>query len=137
MSFTDKDRIPGEKELSESLGEVLTIWNGIIDHVKGTYSPVREEWKFYGKKYGWQLKVFLKKRNLFFLIPKEGGFQIVFIFGDRAVEVIKASPIDQVLIDMVSGAKKYAEGRGLPIEITDLSVNMDDIKELIRIKIKN
>lgn len=54
MSFTDKDRIPGEKEFSGIIGDAFKIWNGIIGHVKDGYSPIREEWKFSGQKYGWQ-----------------------------------------------------------------------------------
>jgi len=30
------------------------------------YGPLTEEWKYYGKKTGWVLKYFYKKRNLFF-----------------------------------------------------------------------
>ena len=78
----------------------------------------------------------VKKRNLFFLIPYERFFKIVFIFGDKAVQEIEKSNIaDQIKNDIIN-AKKYMEGRGIAIEVKD-GGNLPDIKVLIDIKINN
>ena len=82
------------------------------------------------------MKTFLKKRNLFFLIPYTSYFKIVFIFGDKAVAEIEDSDISKDLKSVVINAKKYAEGRGLPIDVNDDSY-LSDIKKLIGIKINN
>ena len=137
MRFTDKESPPEEYELSHALGEAITIWKDIVGYVRETYSPVREEWKFYGKKHGWQLKVLLKKRNLFFLVPLEGYFRMGLVFGDRAVEKIKDSGIHPDMIKTITEAKKYAEGRGLPVDIKSDFDGLEDIKTLIRIKVEN
>lgn len=84
--FNDKDMRPTEKLLLEKIGESFKYWTSIQNHVESNYENIHVDWKFYGKNYGWQLKTFLKKRNLFFLIPSELSFKIVFIFGDKAVE---------------------------------------------------
>ena len=97
---------------------------------------ISNEWKFYGQKYGWQLKTLMKKRNLFFMIPSKDFFRIVFIFGDKAAAEIEKSGISAELINQVKNARKYAEGRGLPIEVYDGNY-IPDIKKLIEIKIKN
>ena len=134
--FNDKSQKPDEQLLSENLGESFKVWQEIAAHVKETYDNTTEEWKFYGQKYGWQLKTFLKKRNLFFMIPSQAYFRIVFVFGDRAVAEIEKSDIAEDLKIVVRNAKKYAEGRGLPIEVFDQKY-LADIKKLIDIKINN
>ena len=134
--FNDKSQKPNEPLLSENLGESFKVWQEIAAHVKETYDNTAEEWKFYGQKYGWQLKTFLKKRNLFFMIPSQAYFRVVFVFGDRAVAEIEKSDIAENLKIVVRNAKKYAEGRGLPIEVFDQKY-LADIKKLIDIKINN
>ena len=134
--FNDRDNRPTNELLSKKIGENFKYWTEIHKLVESNYENTSEEWKFYGKNYGWQLKTFLKKRNLFFLIPSELSFKIVFIFSDKAVEEIKISNIYTDLKNIVIAAKKYAEGRGLPITITN-NKYISDIKTLIEIKVNN
>jgi len=134
--FNDKNKKPGNKILTDKIRKNFNYWEEIKKHVKEKYDNISEEWKFYGKNYGWQLKTFLKKRNLFFLIPYENFFNIVFVFGNKAVEEIEISKISKELIDKVVNAKKYAEGRGLLIEVKNKKY-IADIKKLIEIKINN
>jgi len=134
--FSDKTQKPDEHILSERLGTSFQVWQEIVSHVKDTYDNITQEWKCYGQKYGWQLKTFLKKRNLFFLIPSNEYFRIVFVFGDKAVDEIEKSDVTENLKSIARNAKKYAEGRGLPLEVSDQKY-LSDIKKLIEIKINN
>ena len=127
---------PDEKLLAKTIGTNLEYWKNILKHVNNEYENITEEWKFYGKKYGWQLKTFLKKRNLFFCIPYEGCFKVVFIFGDKAVTEIEQSDIASELISELVHAKKYLEGRGIAINVEN-DKYLSDIKKLIDIKINN
>lgn len=136
ITFDDKNEKPDDKLLAKKIGTNFKHWKEIRKFIKEEIGVTTEEWKFYGKKYGWQLKTLLKKRNLFFLIPYESYFMIVFIFGDKAVEEIKKSKVAKKLKDQIIKAKKYAEGRGLSIEVKDAKY-IADIKKLIEIKINN
>ena len=136
VTFNDKNKKPDNKILDDKIGNNFKYWEEIKKHVKEKYDNISEEWKFYGKNYGWQLKTFLKKRNLFFLIPLDNYFKIVFVFGNKAVEEIEKSKISSELIGNVVNAKKYAEGRGLLIEVKSKKY-IADIKKLIEIKINN
>jgi len=133
--FNDKNQQPDDTLLAEKLGPSFSHWKRLRDHVREEYDT-REEWKFYGQKYGWQLKTFLKKRNLFFMIPYDSFFKVVFVFGDRAVEEIQKSDVADSLKKEVANAKKYAEGRGLPIDVRD-DTHLSDIMKLLEIKINN
>ena len=134
--FNDKNHQPSDEILAERLTDVHKYWIEIKEYVNDMVGPTTEEWKFYGKNYGWQLKTLLKKRNLFFLIPYDSFFKIVLIFGDKAVNEIEKSSISENIKDDIVNAKKYMEGRGIGIDVMD-GKNLADIKMLIKIKIQN
>ena len=134
--FTDKSHQPNNQMLSEVLGETNQVWEEINKHLKSVYGELIQEWKFYGKNYGWQLKTLRKKRNLFFIIPHDGYFIQVFVFGDKAVSAIEQSDLPDNIKETLKNAKKYAEGRGLSIDVKSPEM-IEIIKKLIEIKINN
>lgn len=134
--YNDKDKKPDDDLLSDNLGTVYQYWQEIKKVTEEVCESTTEEWKFYGKNYGWQLKTLLKKRNLFFLIPYDHYFKIVFIFGDKAVNEIENRDISNQIKNDIINAKKYMEGRGIAIEVKDQK-HLPDIKMLLTIKINN
>ncbi len=134
--FNDKNNIPDDNLLAEQIGDAFEYWGEVKKYVEEKYGSTIDEWKFYGKNYGWQLKTLLKKRNLFFLIPYVSFFKIVFIFGDKAVNDIEKSNIAEQIKNDIINAKKYGEGRGIAIEVRD-GKYLSDINMLIDIKISN
>jgi hypothetical protein len=133
--FSDKNKQPDDDLLKQKLGEVYPYWLEIKKIAEEICGDTSEEWKFYGKNYGWQLKTYFKKRNLFFLIPYQGKFKIVFIFGDKAVKEIEKSNISNDIKKDLRNAKKYMEGRGIAINVESPQYLLD-IKRLMDIKIK-
>jgi len=95
-----------------------------------------EDWKFYGQKSGWILKTLRKKRNLFFFIPLKGSFKVSFVFGDKAVAAVEKSDLPQGLITTLKNARKYAEGRGLQIDVKR-PADVKNIMKLVNIKVNN
>jgi hypothetical protein len=134
--FNDKNKKPDDSLLAEKIGRSFKYFEELRNHIGEKHGITTEEWKFYGQKYGWQLKTLSKKRNLFFFIPYESFFRIVFVFGNKAVKEIEKSDVSNDLKREVINAKKYAEGRGLSIEVKD-DKYIADIKKLIAIKIDN
>ena len=134
--FEDKDTMPDDKMLAEALGKSNRLWRDIKKHLKAEYGELVEEWKFYGQKSGWILKTLRKKRNLFFFIPLKGSFQVSFIFGDKAVAAVEKSDLPKGLITELKSARKYAEGRGLRIDVKN-STDVEHIKKLVEIKVNN
>jgi len=134
--FKDKRTPPDEAILATILSSNYKNYSELKTSIFHHYSDIREEWKYYGQKYGWQLKIFYKKRNLLFIIPAKSYFKVVFIFGDRAVEEIEKTELSTELKERLRSARKYAEGRGLSIEVKD-NTYREDIMKLIEIKRKN
>ncbi len=133
-AFMDKSSPPDDKALSDVLGNSFKTWVEIRDSVRKEHGPAIEEWKYYGVKSGWALKFLLKKRNLFFLSAQEKYFRLAFIFGDKAVDTIAKSDLPPVLIREVKEAKRYAEGRGLRLEIRNRS-SIKVVLKLVDIKV--
>jgi hypothetical protein len=132
--FNDKNTQPTDQALAEKLGATFHYWQEIKQYTTELVGDTKDEWKFYGRKYGWQLKTLLKKRNLFFLIPYDSYFKIILIFGDKAVAEIEKSTISDSLKNEIINAKKYMEGRGIGIDVMDEDL-IEDIKQLIKVKV--
>ena len=134
--FLDKELKPDIDSLSEALGKSFAFWQDIKNYINETYGETVEDWKFYSKKSGWTLKTLLKKRNLFFFKPYKNYFSITFVFGDKAVSEIEKSAVAEEFKETLKAAHKYAEGRGLNIEVKSKKY-VNDIKKLVEIKLKN
>jgi len=134
--FFEKETMPDEDMIKNALASNYAHVQAIRRFITEEIGETNEEWKFYGKKLGWTLKKFYKKRNLFFIGIYKGYFKISFVFGERAAQNVYDSGISAILKKELSEARKYAEGRGISIDV-DNDGYLDDIKELIRIKVRN
>jgi hypothetical protein len=132
--FLSKDKVPTEKELQVALADLYPLWLQVKKDVLGKYPEGKEEWNFPGAKYGWSFRIKDKKRAILYLGPRQNYFLVVFIFGDKAVNAILESSISENFKSELKSAKKYAEGRGIRIEVRDSSP-LKDIFKLIDFKL--
>ncbi len=135
-AFNDKSVVPDGRTLLKTLGDMGDVWLELRRYVQNNYGPAIEEWKYYGSKSGWTMKLLLPRKNLFFFTALKEGFRLSFVFGDRAVEAILRSDLPKNIIDEVANSKKYPEGRGLRVEVKDRRAAAA-VRELIRIKAEN
>ncbi|MUP38010.1 DUF3788 domain-containing protein [Labilibaculum euxinus] len=134
--FTDKTAEPTQKDLQEQLASIYPLWEQIAESVRKKYPKPKEEWNYPGKNYGWSFRLKDKKRAVIYLLPRQGYFKVAFVFGQKATDQIMACDIDASIKEDLAGAKKYAEGRGLSIEVHNAKP-INDIEKLIDIKIAN
>ena len=127
--FNDRSVEPTDQMLSQVLGTSFNLWTEIKNSLNKEYGELTEEWKYYGQKIGWQIKLFYKKKNLFFFTPCDNYFRIGFVFGDKAVSAIEQSDLPQHIIEELRTAKKYSEGRGIKIEVK----NKKDIMYILKL----
>jgi hypothetical protein len=71
--FDERSEPPDDAALGKALGRSKAHWDAIMRHVEGI-DGVSVEWKFYGKKHGWQVKALRKRKALIYLIPHQGSF---------------------------------------------------------------
>lgn len=134
--FIDKAVKPNKVILAEALNKTYKFWEELLGNLNDEYGKLEEEWRYYGPKTGWLLKLFYKKRNLFFLIPNEKYFTLAFVFGDNAVEEIIKSKLPDYIKEEIKNTVKYAEGRGIRIDIKKHSI-IKSILKLVNIKVNN
>jgi hypothetical protein len=134
--FLDRSKQPAERQLKDAISDTYEYWIEIKNRIAELYGDTKNEWKFYSKKSGWTLKTLLKKRNLFFFQPFANYFSLTFVFGDKAANVIEESDLSETLKRALRGAKKYAEGRSLLVDVKTRN-DLVDVNKLIDIKIKN
>jgi len=133
-AFTEKTPAPDMAALDRVLGKAAPRFRAVARFVEEELGPVAWEWKHYST--GWTLKAPLRKgkRNLFFLIPLKGAFELGFVFGDKAVAAMaKDADVPRALVGELEAARRYAEGRGLRLRVQ----NADDVaaaKALLRAK---
>ena len=135
-AFTEREHEPDSELLVNVLGASHPLWQEIKEHLNQTFGEIVEEWKFYGLKSGWVLKMLKKKRNLFFFIPMQSFFVISFVFGDKAVNQILETDFPDEIKSAIRNARKYVEGRGLPIEVRSED-EVEQVKTLVEIKVNN
>ena len=128
--FGEKAIVPNEESLNSALKGSKALWDKMISISEGS-----SEWKFYSKAAGWTYPIKKNKRTLFYMMPKDGWFQLIFVYGERAVEAAKAAGLpEQTLSDLLQ-AKAYVEGRSFAININN-DADMDTALKLLQLKLE-
>ena len=134
--FPDKAVEPTDKDVQEKLGSKYLLWKRICDLVLEKYPDGFSEWNFPGKKYGWSFRIKDRRRAIIYFLPRDQHFMVAFVFGDKAVKEVMDSKISNKIKEDLNNARKYAEGRGVSIEVND-ELTISDIERLIEIKLNN
>jgi hypothetical protein len=135
-AFDDKDAKPEASELKRVLGRASTHWDKLIAHVATEYAPLEETWMFSGAKWGWSLRLKQKKRAVLYMTPCKGHFLVGFALGEKAVKAAHSCTLPESVLTVIDEAKKYAEGRGVRLEIRSRK-DVDAAKQLAAIKMAN
>ena len=134
--FPDKTVKPTNNDLAEKLDSNYELWKRVYDLVLSKYPNGLAEWNYPGKKYGWSFRIKDKKRAIIYLLPRDQYFKVAFVFGDKAIKEIMDSQISKDIKTEISQATKYAEGRGIRIDVKN-NLIISDIERLIEIKLNN
>jgi hypothetical protein len=134
-AFADESHCPTPAEVRKVLGAAARQWAALIAHVRTLCTPVAEEWKFAGAKYGWSLRLKRKDRVLLYLTPQAGVMLVGVAIGEKALNAEQAvGKLSDRTLAVLDAAPKYAEGLGVRLAVAtgdDLRV----ARELARIKI--
>ena len=135
-AFDDKSTKPDVKDLKKTLGRSAVHWDDLVAHVTAKYAPLDETWIFSGANWGWSLRLKRKRRTVLYMTPCKGHFLVGFVLGEKAVSAARGSTLPRSTITIIDEAKKYAEGRGVRIEIKNKS-NLAIAKKLAAIKMEH
>ncbi|MCX6952316.1 MAG: DUF3788 family protein [Verrucomicrobia bacterium] len=100
---------PDEADLAAALGDTSGPLEAFFADVRSLQPGVTMEWK-YSDRSGWYRIHLLKRRRLFYFIPKRDDFQLSLILGGKAVALLKAGPFGRRTATLQKTAKRYPEG---------------------------
>ncbi|MCL1886133.1 MAG: DUF3788 domain-containing protein [Dehalococcoidia bacterium] len=134
--LSEKARVPDGAMVAAVVGDTYILWNKLVNHIKEKYPNVTEEWKYYGKAFGWTFKVISKKRNLLFLVPLDGCLRTRIVLGEKAVACAESADLPDELKLTISYATPHVEGRSIDLGIS-CPEQLETVKTLLKIKFEN
>ena len=135
-AFAGQVECPAQKAVESALGRSSALWKQLVAELKRDLGLDSEEWNSSGVKYGWSLRLQLKKRNIVYLGPRLGSFVAAFVLGDKGVAAARKSDLPANVLAMIADAKRYAEGTPVRIEVLKPE-DLECVKLLARIKVEN
>lgn len=132
-AFADKSRKPQAAELQRTLGRSGARWIALVQHIETEYPPLTIDWGFAGAKWGWSLRLKQKQRTVLYMTPRNRYFVVGFALGERAVAAARAIPLDDAVLGLIDEAPRYAEGRGIRIEVRTKK-DLEAVKRLAAVK---
>lgn len=135
-AFADKLKPPQPQQLAPTLGKSFFYWNELKELIENRFRPVSFEWGFTSKTTGWGLRVKSEKRTILYLTPCEGYFLASFALGEKAVKAAHESNLPATVLQIIDTAKKYAEGRGVRLEVKSAG-DVRNIEKIAIIKMAN
>lgn len=131
--FDEKTEPPDDAALAKVLGRSKAQWDAIMRHVEAL-EGVSVEWKFYGKKHGWQIKALCKKKALIYLIPHQGSFLAGMALDEQALEAVRGSALPPALIEEIAAAKPSSEGHPARVAV-ESKIHAELVRRLLAIKL--
>jgi hypothetical protein len=134
--FVDKSRPPQDDDLAAMLGNTFVFWKDLKRLIASRFAPLSIEWGFSSKKTGWGLRLKREKRTILYMTPCKGYFMVSFALGEKAVEAARKSDLPASVLKVIDSAKKYAEGRGVRLEVRSAE-DVRNAEKLAVIKMAN
>ncbi len=135
-AFDDKAKEPQTPDLRSMLGRSSAHWEELVAHIEAEYAPLDKTWNFSGAKWGWSLRLKQKKRTVLYMTPCSKHFLVGFALGEKAVGAAYAVPLANSTLAIIDAAPKYAEGRGVRVEVRTKK-DLAGVKDIAKVKMAN
>lgn len=116
-AFVNRPEPPSDEELTAALGGSRALWDRMVRELGEVHGTDAGTWGSSSAKLGWSLRVRRGKRIIVYLSPGAGRFMASFALGDRAVRAAGDSALPDWVLDLIAGARRYAEGTAVRIEV--------------------
>ncbi len=120
----EKSDTPTDERIKALLGGTWPLY----EELRGLTQACLQEWKHYGKKYGWKLKVHANDKTLLELTVAQGWFLVAMAIREKERQELKADP-SLASFDVASPPAQ--EGYGIKVEVRD-AASFDRTTSLVR-----
>lgn len=135
-AFVGKQQQPTDADLTATLGPARLAWDRLLSELTQQHGVDVHEWKSYGTKGGWSLRVLRKKRTVVWLSPSPGCFTVLFILGEKAMHAARETKLPLRIVRAMNEAPKYPEGTGVRLIVKSPS-EIGSLVKLAAIKLAN
>ena len=112
--FIEKSIKPTDQTIQAALRSTYICYKNVVDLA----SSFSQEWTF-SNSGGWMLKVYDRKKALFYLIPLNDSLKISLAIRENEREAFLRDDELKMLHAKISSSKKYIEGFALQFEIAN------------------
>ena len=112
--FIENSIKPTDQTIQVALRSTYIYYKNVVDLA----SSFSQEWTF-SNSAGWMLKVYDRKKALFYLIPLNDSFKISLTLRENERQAFLLDDELKMLHDKISSSKKYVEGFALQFEIAN------------------
>jgi hypothetical protein len=135
-ALTERSHEPTDEDLRDVLGDAYEVWKRLINAVGERIGPISRVWGYTSKTTGWGLRLKQKERIILYMTPQTGKFLVSFALGEKAVAAANRVKLSSTLLKAIDTAPRYAEGRGLRLEVSSKGL-VPDLAALAEIKSEN
>ncbi len=135
-AFINRPTPPIDADVVDALGAAKTSWDDLLASLARDAIATGHEWKSHNPKWGWSLRVLKKKRTIVWLSPGRGGFNVLFILGDKAVAAARTARLPARVRQALATAPRYPEGTGLRL-VAKSARDLPALRQLAAIKAAN
>jgi hypothetical protein len=115
--FRNKADVPDSEKLKCVLQKVYPLFRDLTALTSG----YAQEWKYYGKNYGWQYKVSNAKKALYYMTPMENAFRVTLGVREKERLALLAARLPKKIKSELETAKKHPEGYAVYLMVSDES----------------
>jgi hypothetical protein len=120
----EKSQVPDDRLVKGVLG---ATWS-LFEEVRAQARSCEQEWKHYGSKYGWKLKIHADKKTLCEVTVADGWFLLAMAIREKERHDLGGAPR---LADLAGAGAKASEGYGIKVEVRD-QASCDRAKALLQ-----
>jgi len=131
--FTDKQNPPTIEQVLAALGASRPFWERLEDFILASYRT-QQEIRYYGKSYGWALRIRKGGKALLSLYPRQEAFTVQVVLGDAEVQQALKQGTGTNTRQAIERANAYVEGRWLLIPV-ESEKDVEDIQRLLLLKV--
>ena len=131
--FVDKASPPTMDQVVQAIGPRRSAWEELVRFIHEQFTA-QEEFRFYGKNYGWAIRFRKSGKALASFYPAENGFTIQIVLGVAETKRARALPLGKHVERIIEEAHAYPDGRWLFIPVKSAK-DIKDVEQLLTLKL--
>lgn len=129
-AFTDKDRKPSSRQISQLLGPKKPLWDRLLRFMASNYQ-IPPDLSYGGKNYGWNLWYRKSGKTLVSLYPQNAHFVAQVVLGTAQAEEAMRLKLGKNVRQALESTPQLHDGKWLFLKVRN-ERDVKDVEALVR-----